>query len=75
MPAFHQLSTQKYVDEAMQQEQESVDRQKSRESLLLLAQFVFSVLVLVITMIGVYTLPYWMPSMNVLLEQAGILNS
>ena len=74
MPAYHELSTQKYVDEAMQQEQQSADRQKRRESMLLLAQFIFSVMVLVITMVVVYTLPYWMPSMNVLLEKAGMLN-
>ena len=73
MTHYHQLSTQKYVDETMKQENEQLYLQKRREAIFMVAQFLFSVVVLIVTMIAVYTMPAWLPSVNALLENIGIL--
>jgi len=72
---YHDLSTQKYVDEAQKKELNQVRKAmatQSRDSMLL---FLFSVIVFLLAMYTVFQMPNWMPAINTWLEQAGVLTS
>lgn len=75
MADYHQLSTQKYVEEVQQEELQEVRKAmatRSRNSMML---FLFSLIVFLLAMYIVFQMPNWMPAINTWLEQAGILTS
>ena len=75
MSEYHNLSTQKYVDEAQKEELHQVRQTiavQSRNSTML---FLFSVVVFLLAMYTVFQMPNWMPAINAWLEQIGILTS
>jgi len=75
MSKHHQLSTQKFVDEAQKEEIKQIRRdiaaQANRSFLLLM----FSVIVFLFSMYAVFQMPNWLPAISETLEQAGILTS
>lgn len=73
MSEFHQLSTQQYVEQAAEIEAKMLRDIERRESIKLMAQFGFAVVVLGLSMFAVYTMPNWLPQVNAWLDQAGIL--
>ena len=75
MAEYHDLSTQKYVDEVQKQELRQVRKAaavQSRNSIMFL---LFSVIVFLLAMYTVFQMPNWMPAINTWLEQVGILTS
>lgn len=75
MSEYHNLSTQKYVDEAQKEELHQVRQTiavQSRNSMML---FLFSVVVFLLAMYTVFQMPNWMPAISAWLEQIGILTS
>ena len=64
MSEYHNLSTQKYVDEAQKEELRQVRQTiavQSRNSMML---FLFSVVVFLLAMYTVFQMPNWMPAIS-----------
>lgn len=64
MSEHHNLSTQKYVDEAQKEELHQVRQTiavQSRNSMML---FLFSVVVFLLAMYTVFQMPNWMPAIS-----------
>ena len=64
MSEYHNLSTEKYVDEAQKEELHQVRQTiavQSRNSMML---FLFSVVVFLLAMYTVFQMPNWMPAIS-----------
>ena len=75
MAEYHDLSTQKYVDEVQKEEIKQIRKDiavQSNKSFLLL---MFSIFVFLFAMFAVFQMPNWLPAANEMLENAGILTS
>ncbi len=75
MPEYHDLSTQKYVDEVQKEELRQVRKAVATQSRSSLMFLLFSLIVFLLAMYTVFQMPNWMPAINTWLEQAGILTS
>ncbi|MEL7498141.1 MAG: hypothetical protein AAFN77_11055 [Planctomycetota bacterium] len=73
MSDYHKLSTQKYVDAVAKAEAKQIRAQEQQEAFRSMMMFAFALAVLGATMVAVYTMPNWLPSVGVMLEQAGLL--
>lgn len=74
MADYHKLSTKKYVEKVQRAEAEAIRVQENKDAYYAFIQFSFALMVLGATMLAVYTMPNWLPSVGALLENAGILN-
>ena len=75
MVDYHELSTQKLVDEVQKKEFHQLRKQMAKESRKSLMLFAFAFLVFLLAMFTVFQMPNWMPAVQSWLDQAGILTS
>ena len=75
MSQYHQLNTQKYVDEVQKEEVREFHRHVAKRSFKSFLLLGFSVCVFLFSMYAVFQMPNWFPEVSHWLEQTGILTS
>ena len=72
---YHELSTQKYVDEVQKQEVQQIRQHMAKRSFKSFMLLGFSLAVFLFAMYAVFNMPHWFPEIGFWLEQSGILTS
>jgi hypothetical protein len=74
MTDYHQLSTEKYVQEAQAKEVKQIRTAMAKQSERSLMLFCFALVTFLLAMLAVFQMPTWMPAISDWLQEIGVLS-
>ncbi len=72
MTHYQPLSSEKYYHDTVRQEIKELRREKNRQAVQAFGQFLFVLVVFLLTVTAVHQMPMWLPMVTEFLDQYGI---
>ncbi len=72
MTHYQSLSTTKYYNDAIQQENNVIRRQKNRDAIRAFTQFIFALGVFATTWYAIEQMPNWLPVVQTFMDEKGV---